>query len=359
MVGRTRTALFTLVILAAACGGELLHAQQTVSSYVDSAHALVARSITPRTDSSPPAEPPQAWMEYIGEYGSPHDPVVLLEHAGSLHVLFGGMALQPLKQIARDTFQLASDTTPLVFVRDRSRRVAAVSVQYAWLERRALGPEDGATFRIKPLKPADELRRIALAASPPVESGEFLTTDLVEVRSLDPTIHYDIRYATDNNFMGDVFYSEPHAFMQRAAAEALARAANRLRAQGYGLMVHDAYRPWYVTKMFLDATPDSLREFVADPANGSRHNRGAAVDLSMYDLKTGKTVVAVSGYDEFSPRAYPEYAGGTSRQRWYRAALRAAMEAEGFAVYRNEWWHFDYGEWRRYRIGNQRFEDMR
>ena len=79
----------------------------------------------------------------------------------------------------------------------------------------------------------------------------------------------------------------------------------------------------------------------------------------MYDLRTGRTVVTVSGYDEFSPRAFPDYAGGTAEQRWYREILRSAMEAEGFTVNRNEWWHFDYRDWRRYRIGNQRFEDLR
>jgi serine beta-lactamase-like protein LACTB len=356
MVGRRP--LFTFAILTALCGGGQVHAQQTIAAHVDSARALAARSIIPRTDSPPPAEPPSTWMEYIGEYGSLHDPLVVLEHGGILHVLFSGVSLQPLRPTSADTFVLAGDSIPVVFVRDAKRRVTAVSMQHAKLERRALGPEDGASFRITPLKPAAELRRIALASTPPVESGDFLATDLVELRSLDPTIRYDIRYATTNNFMGDVFYTEPHAFMQRAAADAVVRASTRLRAQGLGLMIHDAYRPWYVTKMFWDATPVPLREFVADPASGSRHNRGAAVDLSLYDLATGKTVVAVSGYDEFSPRAFPEYAGGTTRQRWYRAALRAAMEAEGFTVYRNEWWHFDFGEWRRYRIGNQRFEDI-
>jgi D-alanyl-D-alanine dipeptidase len=111
--------------------------------------------------------------------------------------------------------------------------------------------------------------------------------------------------------------------------------------------------------MFWDATPDSSRVFVADPSQGSRHNRGAAVDLTVYDLATGKSIEMVSGYDEFSGRAYPEYPGGTSRQRYNRELLRRAMEAEGFRVYEAEWWHFDYQDWRHYPIGNQTFEQIR
>ena len=130
------------------------------------------------------------------------------------------------------------------------------------------------------------------------------------------------------------------------------RAQRALAAEGFGLLIHDAYRPWYVTRMFWDATPDAQRVFVADPATGSRHNRGAAVDLSMYDLRSGRVVAMVSGYDEFSPRAYPFYPGGTSEQRWHRALLRHAMQDQGFTVYDAEWWHFDHESWRRWAVGN-------
>ena len=154
--------------------------------------------------------------------------------------------------------------------------------------------------------------------------------------------------------MGAPMYDRARARLQRPAAEALGRAQRALAADGFGLLIHDAYRPWYVTRMFWDATPDSLRVFVADPASGSRHNRGAAVDLSLYDLATGRPVTMVSGYDEFSPRAYPFYPGGTAEQRWLRARLRHAMEREGFLVYDAEWWHFDHASWRRWTIGNVR-----
>src|SRR5260370_42347092 len=110
--------------------------------------------------------------------------------------------------------------------------------------------------------------------------------------------------------------------------------------------------------MFWDETPEKQHIFVADPSKGSRHNRGCAVDLTLYDRKTGKPVDMVGGYDEMSDRSYPAYVGGTSLQRWHRDFLRRAMESEGFTVYEAEWWHFDYKDWTQYPIQNETFEQL-
>ena len=214
------------------------------------------------------------------------------------------------------------------------------------------------TFRITPLRPVAELEKEALAAQPPQEAGNFRAPDLVELIKLDPAIKLDVRYATTNNFLSTPMYSQARAFLQRPAAEALLRAQQSLKAKGYGLLIHDAYRPWYVTKMFWEATPEDKRIFVADPKEGSKHNRGCAVDLTLYDLKTGAVVKMPSGYDEMSERAYADYTGGTSEERERRAILRQAMESEGFTVYPQEWWHFDYKDWKLYPILNVRFEDL-
>jgi len=179
----------------------------------------------------------------------------------------------------------------------------------------------------------------------------------VDLTTIDG-VKFDIRYATDNNFLGTKFYTSAKAYMQRPATDALARVQAKLKDRGYGLLVHDAYRPWHVTKMFWDATPEKFHNFVADPAKGSRHNRGCAVDLTLYDLKTGEPVEMVSGYDEFSDRAFADYPGGTSRQRWHRDLLRRAMEDEGFAVYEEEWWHFDFKDWRKHPVLNRTFEEL-
>ena len=216
-----------------------------------------------------------------------------------------------------------------------------------------------ASFRITPLRPVEELRAEALKAQPLREQGPFREPDLVELVKLDPTIKLDVRYATTNNFLGTPVYTQARAFLQRPAAEALLRAHQELKSQGHGLIIHDGYRPWYVTKIFWDATPDDKKIFVANPAEGSKHNRGCAVDLSLYDLKTGKEVKMPSGYDEMTDRAYADYVGGTADQRSLRTLLRQAMEAQGFKVNPTEWWHFDYKDWKQYPILNVKFEDLK
>ena len=221
-----------------------------------------------------------------------------------------------------------------------------------------LGAAQQASFHITPVRPVAELRAEALKAQPPRERGTFLKPDLVELVKLDPTIKLDIRYATTNNFLGTPVYTEARAFLQRPAAEALVRANRALGAYGYGLVIHDGYRPWYVTKIFWDATPEDKKIFVADPAKGSMHNRGCAVDVSLYDLKTGKEVQMPSGYDEMTDRAFADYAGGTAEERARRALLRQAIEKEGFTVLPAEWWHFDYKDWKKYPILNVKFEDL-
>jgi len=198
----------------------------------------------------------------------------------------------------------------------------------------------------------------ACSSRPPRETGPFRQSDLVELVEVDPTIHLDIRYATANNFTGQPVYRQARAFLQRPAAEALARVSANLREQGYGLVVFDGYRPWSVTRHFWDITPPDERDFVADPKKGSRHNRGCAVDLTLYDLATGKEVPMPSGYDDFTERAYPDYAGGTAEERANRETLRRAMETEGFTVYKYEWWHFDYRDWRQYPILDIPFEKI-
>jgi len=200
---------------------------------------------------------------------------------------------------------------------------------------------------------------VALAQQPPVESGPFRKPDLVELTKLDPTIRLDIRYATKNNFLGKAVYKQRRAFLQRPAAEALVRVNQTLRKQGYGLVVFDGYRPWAVTKVFWDVTPPDKKIFVADPSKGSRHNRGCAVDLSLFDLKTGELVKMPSEYDEMTERAHINYECATADAKRLRELLRAAMSAGGFAVYEPEWWHYDYKDWKEYPIMNIKFSEIK
>jgi kynurenine formamidase/D-alanyl-D-alanine dipeptidase len=187
-------------------------------------------------------------------------------------------------------------------------------------------------------------------AAPPREAGPFLPPDLVEIVALDPSIRLDIHYARPDNFTGKPVYPQARAFLQRPAALALLKAHRALAAQGYGLTIFDGYRPWSVTRLFWELTPADKKVFVADPARGSKHNRGCAVDLTLHDLKTGQEVAMPSPYDDMTEKAYATYTGGDARARERRDRLRDAMEDAGFFVYPDEWWHFDYKDWRDYPI---------
>ncbi|HYV91458.1 MAG TPA: M15 family metallopeptidase [Chitinophagales bacterium] len=197
------------------------------------------------------------------------------------------------------------------------------------------------------------------ATKPPTEKGHFKEPDLVELIKLDSTFKLDIRYATSNNFAGRPVYSEARAFLQRPAAEALVQVNSDLRLLGFGLVIFDGYRPWSVTKIFWDITPKENREFVANPRRGSRHNRGCAIDVTLYEIATGKEVSMTGEYDEHSERSHPDYSGGTEEQRKMRDLLRSKMEANGFTIYENEWWHFDFNDWKSYRILDIPFSEIK
>jgi zinc D-Ala-D-Ala dipeptidase len=313
-----------------------------------------------------PPDAPTEWKQLVGiyefqSYGQPNHTTIVLERNGHLF-------LQPKDSAKADKIQ---EDQGKVFIPDSDRRtypydeqrnkngaVTSFSYLVEHFVRTDAGADPARFYHITLTKPIEQLRASALAAKPPGETGTFHKPDLVELATLDPSIHLDIRYAQSNNFLSTPVYTQARAFMQGPAAEALLRVVRKLRPLGYGLLIHDAYRPWYVTKIFWDATPPEDHVFVADPEKGSRHNRGCAVDLTLYDLATGKAIEMTGLYDEMSPRSFPNFPGGTSLQRWHRDLLRRAMESEAFAVNENEWWHFDYKDWKSYAILNVRFEDL-
>jgi D-alanyl-D-alanine dipeptidase len=181
---------------------------------------------------------------------------------------------------------------------------------------------------------------------------------VLELQDLDATILLDIRYARKDNFIGRPVYAEARAFLQPVAAFAVAEVHRSLKAEGFGIVIYDGYRPWSVTKMFWETVPPEHRKFVANPETGSVHNRGCAVDLSLYDLASGDQILMPSGYDEFNERAYPSYEGGTDEERRNRDVLIATMESNGFAVNPNEWWHFDHKDWENYPILDLPFSSL-
>jgi CubicO group peptidase (beta-lactamase class C family)/D-alanyl-D-alanine dipeptidase len=305
-----------------------------------------------------PAATPERWRGLIGDYGWTFNPLHILEKDGRLHALIEWFFLYPLTEESDGAFSFPDyglyPGERLVF--QRSGAGSATSVRAAGIDFPRLPTGDA--VRVQPRRPVAELLREARAATPPREEGTFREPELVDLASLDSTLRFDVRYATTNNFLGTVFYRQARAMLQRPAAEAVVRANRRLRERGYGLLIHDGYRPWAVTKVFYDATPDEYRWLVADPSRGSRHNRGAAIDLTLFDLATGAVVEMPGNYDEPSFRSMPDYPGGPARARWLRTMLRQAMEAEGFRVYDEEWWHFDHADWRHYPILNIPFEEI-
>ncbi|MGL4554692.1 MAG: serine hydrolase [Gemmataceae bacterium] len=310
-----------------------------------------------RSDGKKPAECPAAWRGLVGEYGPDHLPTVILERDGRLVAMVEWFFVYPLTRESDTVFRFddrfgmyhGEKVTFEVGEDGRATRVVMAGLPF---DRRKIPGEPG-VFKIKPLRPVSDLSKDAKKATPPAEADvKFRESELVELTALDGTIQLDVKYATAENFLGSAVYPSPKASLQRPAAEALVRVNKKLAGQGYGVRVFDGFRPWWVTHVFWHATPAAMRQFVADPSKGSRHNRGCAVDLTLYDRKTGQAVEMPGGYDEFSDRSYPGYEGGTSRQRWHRELLRRAMEEEGFTVYEAEWWHFDYKDWRKYPIGN-------
>ncbi|MDA0985987.1 MAG: serine hydrolase [Bacteroidetes bacterium] len=309
-----------------------------------------------------PKEIPDEWKGLIGEYGFDHIPLYILELHGKLTTLIEWTEFDPLTKISKDIYAFPNYNMyhgeKLIFERDKNGKAISVTAAGIKFERRNLDGEDGSTFKINPLNSYKNLFELAKNSTPPIELNKMNESKLVEVKSLDNSVKYDIRYASTNNFMGEPFYKSSKAFLQSNAANAFIKAQNILKQKGYSLLIHDAYRPWYVTKMFWEATPNDQKLFVADPLKGSRHNRGCAVDVTLFDLKISKPIKMVSTYDEFSPRAFPDYPGGTTLQRFHRELLRTTLEEVGFNIYEWEWWHFDFKGWQNYPIHNQDFEEL-
>jgi D-alanyl-D-alanine dipeptidase len=173
-------------------------------------------------------------------------------------------------------------------------------------------------------------------------------TSIVLLKDIDPTIAQDVRYATTNNFTGQVLYPTDKVYLRKIAADSLAK-ANKYLKEKYGLhiKIFDGYRPLSVQKKMWKVYPNA--DFVADPKKGSRHNRGAAVDITLID-STGKELDFGSAYDEFSKRSRRNYKGLSKEQTKNRAMLDEAMTKYGFIPLSSEWWHFDFNHWRRYSI---------
>jgi D-alanyl-D-alanine dipeptidase len=182
--------------------------------------------------------------------------------------------------------------------------------------------------------------------------------DLTNLETLSTTLKFDIRYARNDNFIKRAVYSEPRAFLLKHVADDLMKVHQSLQSQGYGLLIFDGYRPWSVTKLFWDESSEHDRQFLANPTTGSSHNRGCAVDLSMYSLSSGQAVVMPSDFDEMNEKAYTHYEGGDAEERRLRDLLQKTMLENGFTGIKNEWWHFNHGSHAKWPVMNFTFEEI-
>ncbi len=214
-----------------------------------------------------------------------------------------------------------------------------------------------ATPRVEP--PAEPARS-EVPAEPPVaepEPGAERDTDFVDVGATVPGVVLDIRYATANNFTREVVYPAARCLLRRPVAKALGLVQRDLAARGLGLLIWDCYRPISIQQQFWRLVPDE--RYVARPVledgqwiAGSKHNRGAAVDLALVD-GDGAPLPMPTDYDDFSERAHRDYAGGTAESRANAALLEQAMRAHGFEPLASEWWHFDGPGWQAYALADE------
>ena len=180
--------------------------------------------------------------------------------------------------------------------------------------------------------------------------------ELVEIKKWIPNIKLDIRYATKNNFAKIAVYKQAKAFARLPVVEALRNVQNELNKSGIGLKIFDGYRPYSVTVKFYELASD--KSFVANPKDGSRHNRGCAIDLTLINLKTGKELEMPTPYDSFAPEAAANFEKLSEQVLKNRALLINTMEKNGFKVLNNEWWHFDFNGWKNFELMDIPFEDL-
>jgi D-alanyl-D-alanine dipeptidase len=179
---------------------------------------------------------------------------------------------------------------------------------------------------------------------------------LVDLEKFIPLINLDIKYATKDNFFGFQVYKRPKAFLRLPAAYALKKVEAELNKKGLGLKIFDAYRPYSVTVLFYEKVKDT--DYVSSPWQGSRHNRGCTVDVTLINLKNGKELEMPTKFDDFTLKAHSDYKDISDSVKSNRTILSKVMKKYGFAQFPTEWWHFDFSGWANYFLMDLKFDDL-
>lgn len=315
-----------------------------------------------------PQDAPKDVKHILGLYYGNGENILIRENKGRLELLyrfaqedrsFAGANIYPLSKLHFDSYTMNeagpmnSTEASVRFERDADGYGISCRVGGHTYSRYFMG--EGTGERAKPFRlperSADEwakLRDEAAKAAEPAALAAGEQAKLVDASKL-AGLKLDSVYATSNNLFGAPLYLTPKLYVAEEILPALAKVQEALKAQGYGLVLWDAYRPWHISKLANLALPEGKKDMLEDPeTKGSVHNTGLAVDVSLYDLATDEVVEMSSGFDEPSPRQYASYAGGTSEQRYLRNLLRETMEAQGFKGIEMEWWHFEYADCDKY-----------
>jgi D-alanyl-D-alanine dipeptidase len=244
------------------------------------------------------------------------------------------------------------NTSEVRFNRDRSGWGISLNIGNYSLSRIFTRGETGKPRRIKPASPLKDLREAAAKEVPPNLPYEK-TAELVDITSVVPGVHLDLRYTTANNLFGEPLVVSKKAYLDRTAAAALGRVQQKLKSYGYGLVIWEGYRSWTDFDAASKALGPAHAGMLPAPAEGYSHNSGRSVDVSLYDLESGENISMISDFDEISPAQYAAFPGGTQLNRWRRDLLRSLMTAEGFTASDDEWWHFDFDKAHSYKVLNE------
>jgi CubicO group peptidase (beta-lactamase class C family)/D-alanyl-D-alanine dipeptidase len=314
-------------------------------------------------------EPPRPVMHnadllaYVGMYRNDVHNLFVLERGGQLYTLIDWIRYFPLSlKDASSSFAFPDEGMfggeSVSFERDITGRVVAVTLANMTFERT---PDPVFPISATPLplsQPLDRLLQEARTASLPDGASILKTPELVDIAIVDPLLNLDIRYAQNDNILGQPIYDEPRALLQKPVSDALFRVQAAVRRDGYGLIIYDAYQPWHLTRALWHAAPDSLKHFFADPAIGSPQNQACAIALNLYDLNSGIPMAMPTEFGALTPEASASYPITDNLLRWNRDFLRSVMEAERFAVHPYAWWMFEYADCAGYPILNEPFSSV-
>ena len=294
----------------------------------------------------------------LGMYYGNASVFLLREDKGNLQIVyhsnpddrdFSQANIFPLKKVRFDSYTL-NEEGPLFggevavhFERDSDGNGIVCKIGGKRFARSFFPGEGNRVYQLEANADYQSLKAEAPKAAIPSKLRQGQAGRLVRMRSVVPNVRFDLRYAGTNNIFGVPLYDASEAYAEAETSAALKKAADKLAIHGYGLLVWEGYRPWYVSRLAYELLPKDKKGMMPSPDKGEDRNTGRTVDVSLYDLASGEAVQMISDFDEVSLRQFPGFAGGTEQQRNLRDMLTAVMKDCGFNQGKEEWWHFTLG----------------